>query len=460
MKNIEKYACPFTNQTILSYIDGDGTKGTAVSQNYRIPALVTLPDGTLVAAADARWNTYFDGGGLDTAVAYSEDCGKTWTAYLANYLGDHGNEWNRDSTTFIDPALAADGDSLYLLVDLYPYGIALNGANSWPVKDTGMSRDGKLLLTKGSRTTKLEDYHYYMGDICPDTGYARICTQEGEAVWGYLADAKFNLFSEADHKYLGNLFMENGIFEVMPAAYLYLTMSKDGGKSWSDPRLLNVKTEEEFACLIGPGRGITTSHGLVVFPCYSFQRQQTSLLYSADHGNTWMRLESLTDDTYWSGEACVLELNDGTLRCFFRNGTSCLCYADVFVDEDGMPIGWSKPVKTEVRINSNTQLSALRYSKKVDNREVIFISCSTGKGDGGSDSCQVEARANGKILAAFLDEENKICVEKTYDITVNDAFFAYSCLTELQDGSIGILYEKESTELAFSVIRLEEKGWK
>ena len=96
-------------------------QGTAGSNSFRIPAMVTLNDGTIVAAADARWNTTYDGGGLDTIVSYSKDNGANWNYTFANYLGDNGNEYNGSgSTTFIDPALATDGRTVYMLVDLYP----------------------------------------------------------------------------------------------------------------------------------------------------------------------------------------------------------------------------------------------------------------------------------------------------------------------------------------------------
>ncbi|MBQ2278478.1 MAG: exo-alpha-sialidase, partial [Clostridia bacterium] len=90
------------------------------SDQFRIPALVTMNDGTVVAAADARWNTHADGCGLDTIVSVSEDNGKTWRYTFANYLGDNGNRMNRLSTTFIDPLLTVHGDTICLLVDLFP----------------------------------------------------------------------------------------------------------------------------------------------------------------------------------------------------------------------------------------------------------------------------------------------------------------------------------------------------
>jgi len=219
---------------------------------------------------------------------------------------------------------------------------------------------------------------------------------------------------------------------------------------------LKVKTDEEFACLVGPGRGLVTSKGVLLFACYSFQRQQTGLIYSRDHGKNWVRFQSLPDDLYWSGEATIVELNNGKIRCFFRNNTCCLCFVDIEVDENGIPTSWGEPVKTEIRINSNTQLSAMKYSKKIDGCEAILISCSTGNGTEGSDSCQIKDRANGKILVGLLNDKNEFCVKKSRKITRDGAYFSYSCLTELEDGSIGLLYEKESTVIDFVVLDIEE----
>ncbi len=56
--------------------------GTGGSSQFRIPCLVSLDDGTIVAGCDARWNTIADGGGLDTIVSRSEDGGRTWGVYV------------------------------------------------------------------------------------------------------------------------------------------------------------------------------------------------------------------------------------------------------------------------------------------------------------------------------------------------------------------------------------------
>ncbi|MCQ2431958.1 MAG: glycoside hydrolase, partial [Clostridia bacterium] len=133
--------------------------GTGGSANFRIPAMVTLDDGTIVTACDARWDTTADGGGLDTIVSYSTDNGATWNYTFANYLGDNGNSHNNDSTAFIDPSLATDGSTVYMLVDLFTHGVALNGAASMPSTETGFDSQGRLILTKDD-----SPYQYYLSN--------------------------------------------------------------------------------------------------------------------------------------------------------------------------------------------------------------------------------------------------------------------------------------------------------
>ena len=67
--------------------------GTGGSSQFRIPCLVSLDDGTIVAGCDARWNTSGDGGGLDTIVSRSTDKGKTWhytLQIISEITGMHG----------------------------------------------------------------------------------------------------------------------------------------------------------------------------------------------------------------------------------------------------------------------------------------------------------------------------------------------------------------------------------
>lgn len=123
--------------------------GTGGSQKFRIPCLVTLDDGTIVAGCDARWNGGADAGGIDTIVSYSKDNGETWNYTFANYLGDNGNVFYNGSSALIDPSMTSDGKNVYMIADLYPAGIAINSAAHTAVHGhTGYDTNGNLALTK------------------------------------------------------------------------------------------------------------------------------------------------------------------------------------------------------------------------------------------------------------------------------------------------------------------------
>lgn len=420
--------------------------GMGGSHSFRIPAMVTLSDGTLVAAADARWNTDYDGGGLDTAVACSSDNGVTWHYTFANYLGDHGNVYTGKATCFIDPALAVTADdTVYMLCDLYPGGVALNGEKeTWPVAKVGFNPEGKLLLTKDGYDNEAAVYdHYLDGNTIRDNA--------GNKVEGYTVDPFFNLYR--DGRLVSNLFFSNSPYAVVRTGYLYLTKSTDKGATWSAPMLLNVKTDRELVCLAGPAGGMVTGDGTIVFPVYSFgttAEEHTGLLFSADHGATWHRSVSL--DQMRSSEAAVIELPGGKLRVFFRNHESQLYYADYDRQSDR----WAPCVATGVPVNSCCQLSALEYSKMARGKRVILISCPAGPGAVGCADSSGARRCAGRIFAGLLEADGTmtwqpgaVAVTATPesaisgdDYTPEHGFFAYSSMAELKNGGgVALLYE-------------------
>jgi len=408
--------------------------GTSVTSNsYRIPAMVTLADGTIVAAADIRWNTTYDGGGLDTLVARSTDGGKTWSYNAANYLGDNGNQYNGSSSTaFLDPSLVVgtDGQTVYMLVDLYPYGVALNGqGHTQPTEKVGFNDDGYLLLSGDNHSS----YSYYLKD-------GKIYNSTGTPVEGYKVDAYFNISGPDGID--TNLFCEDSPYKVVRTGYLYLTSSKDGGATWSEPTLLNVKTSSERVCLVTPGNSITTSDGTMIFPVYSYHgdndpsgnTQRLSFIYSKD-GVNWSRSSEF--DYNWASEAAVVELENGNLRFFFRNGSKKLCYVDYHMEN-----GWGSVVTlTDVNTNSNTQISAITYSKTSNGKQVVLVSCPTGPSRKGSNSSSASNRLNGSIFIFTVDSNGDMNLENTIQVNESDNQFMYSCLTERSDGSVLILFE-------------------
>ncbi len=438
---------PFTPETTITLPDGTTTS----SQSYRIPSMVTLADGTIVAAADIRWNTTFDGGGLDTLVARSTDGGANWSYTVANYLGDNGNVYNGGmSTTFIDPNLlvAADGQTVYMLVDLYAYGVALNGDGSHiqPVADTGFDANGNLKLSNNNHSS----YDYYLKD-------GKIYNSSNQVEEGYTVDPYFNItYTLAGENKESNLFFADSPFKVARTQYLYLTKSTDGGATWSEPNLLDVRAKAkvaatENALLVSPGNSITTSDGIMVYPAYSFidsDHQSLALIYSVD-GVNWERSTDYTA-LNWSSEGAIVELENGNIRVFVRNKTKHLCY----VDFDVRTMTWIGHTDTGVPTNSNTQLSAITYSKTSNGDQVVLISCPTGPNGAGSDNNDGSMRTNGKIHVFTVNATGEMTLQNTVNVFENLAtgalsdnytetkgFFAYSSLTERADGSVALLYE-------------------
>lgn len=394
-------------------------KGTGESKNFRIPAMVTLSDGTIVAATDARWDTTADGGGLDTIVARSTDGGENWNYTFANYLGDNGNKANTASTAFIDPALATDGKNIYMVVDLFPAGYALNGADKQPVAgQNGFTDDGYLKLKKSGKNS----YNYYLKS-------EKIYDSKGKEVSGYRVDEYFNITGPKGET---NLFFADSDYQVYPTNYLYLTKSTDGGATWSAPTLINVKKTNEQTCLVGPGNGLVTSTGRIMFTCYNYTNgdKNSSVIYSDDGGATWTRS---ADMSTLSSEATVAEA-DGKLYLFARHG-------GYYVSADNGATWSSKKNVNGISYDTGCQINAITYSEKIDGRTAILL------------SAPASSRTNGRIFVGLIQDDGSLRWDYTY--AVNKSSYAYSCMSELSDGSIGLLYENGSGSEQFKTIAID-----
>ena len=415
--------------------------GTGGSQNFRIPAIVTLDDGTIVAAADARWDTTADAGGLDTIVSRSSDNGANWNYTFANYLGDNGNTYVEESATFIDPALATDGSTIYMLADLFPGGVALNSSNQKPEAAATFDEQGRLKLAQSSSS----DYSYYLGEF--ENGRAQIFGADGNPVADYTVDEYFNLYQGEDE--VSNLFFSDAPYQVVKTSYLYLTKSTDKGATWSAPTLINVKADDEQFYGVGPGTGIVTSDGTILFSAYEWNgtdsSQRSSFIYSTDGGETWERTENATGNT-WSSENQLVELNDGTIRMFFRNGSNQICYVDATGNADE-GYTWGSIVQTGVSNNSNCQISALKYSQTINGKEAILLSCPTDSSWG--------SRSAGKIFVGLVNDDGTMDFNSFSSTAVTDGTFQYSCLTELSDGSVGLLYENGDASIQYTNFQIE-----
>lgn len=420
---------------------------------YRIPSMVTLDDGTVVAAADARWDGGMDGGGNDVITARSTDNGDTWSYTWAGYYGDNGNVFNKASTSYCDSNIATDGKTLYMLSTFFASGVAINGssANAQPSKDTGLDSQGRLLLARNGG-----DYDYYVGAVGAD-GYASIYrTSDSTVVSHYKVNGEFELFK--DDAYVGCVWYSNCEFQAKKCQYLFFRTSTDGGKTWSAPSLVNARKSGEKFLGAGPGRAIVTDDGTICMPVYVYgdnawgsgdASQATSFIYSKDQGKTWSRTANFTSTSSlggsgWSSEAQLVDLGNGVVRCFYRNGKKKIRYCDATWNGSGYQ--WGDVVDTGIDIWGNCQLSAVMYPYLIDGKRAILVSSPSS----------TEGRKTGAIFTLLLNDDNTISTDyakKT--ITAEGATFAYSCLTVLKDGRVADLYETDACDFTYKVYDIE-----
>lgn len=420
---------------------------------YRIPSMVTLDDGTVVAAADARWDGGMDGGGNDVITARSTDNGDTWSYTWAGYYGDNGNVFSKASTSYCDSNIATDGKTLYMLSTFFASGVAINGtsANAQPSKDTGLDSQGRLLLARNG-----SDYDYYVGTVGAD-GYASIYrTSDSTVVSGYKVNGEFELFKH--DAYVGCVWYSNCEFQAKKCQYLFFRTSTDGGKTWSAPSLVNARKSGEKFLGAGPGRAVVTDDGTICMPVYVYgdnawgsgdASQATSFIYSKDHGKTWSRTANFTSTSSfggsgWSSEAQLVDLGNGVVRCFYRNGKKKIMYCDA--TWTGSLYRWGDVVDTGIDIWGNCQLSAVMYPYLIDGKRAILVSSPSS----------TEGRKTGAIFTLLLNDDNTVSTEyakKT--ITAEGAMFAYSCLTVLKDGRVADLYETDACDFTYKVFDIQ-----
>ena len=173
-----------------------------------------------------------------------------------------------------------------------------------------------------------------------------------------------------------NLFFGDSPFKPFPTDFLYLTTSTDG-LTWSEPKLLNLKEASEQTLLIGPGNGTyDEASGRVIFTAYRHTGgasgtayECTSLIWMDSEGN-WYRSEDATyNNSNKSSEATAVVLEDGTVRVFYRSGSTTLCYTDyLWVDGAYVRDERNTSVSTEAVKNAGNgcMLTAIKYTKKIN----------------------------------------------------------------------------------------------
>ena len=239
-----------------------------------------------------------------------------------------------------------------------------------------------------------------------------------------------------------NAFYKDSELHVFNTGYLWMVTSKDNGRTWENPTILNtqIKRSTDRALLASPGQGMVASNGDIIIPFYDHGdgQENASIIWSSDNGKTWTRSNDVTG--MWSSESEMVEVYDGVLRLFFRNGNGTVCYADFTKTDDTWTAGAA--VSTGISVTSTCNVTAINHSRTIDGKKVVMVACPGGSG-----------RANGKLFTFLVSEDNSMELFNTY--AINEGTYAYSCMSEMSNGNIGLLWENQGAAIRFDELELD-----
>lgn len=472
--------------------DIDSVKPFATSSQigcnyYRIPSLITTTNGSIIASVDARFGGTKDSpNNIDTAVSLSDNNGESWSQpeivlsfedweNNSKILKENGKLTTKNSASTIDPAMLQDEKTgrIFLMVDVFPYATGAVNAQKGSGYTEKNSEKHLLLCKKGEK-----EYDYY----ADENGI--IYNKNGEKT-EYSLNSKFEILENSEpltvkQKKLVywynlsfgvntkkevpmNIMYKSSLFSPVPTSYIYMIYSDDNGNTWSDPVNLNsqIKSDNDSFMGVCPGRGIQIksgeNEGRLIFMTYyrdtETGEQKFASVYSDDNGKTWNTgaAVSLTEEIDNISETQLIQFDDGTLQSFSRStiGKVVSSYST-----DG-GISWSKPFANEnlpLSGVSGCQISVINYNGKIDGKDAVILSAPA-----------LDNRKNGYIYVGLITDNKNYEIQWKYkkEITDKDGDFAYSCLTQLTNGDIGILYETSNTPQAteavtFSSYTIEE----
>lgn len=437
---------------------------------YRIPALLTLKSGKVVAAADARFGgTHDSKSNIDTAFAYSMDNGQTWSnPILPFHFVDYADQkvtWPtvagarnlqiQGSASFIDPVMIQDRESgrLFIFVDVMPAGV---GSSNASVGNGYKTIDGEQYLKLRWHEDGTNTYNYSLrnGVVFDDTtntateyavntDFEVLKNGVPLTVKQYTVNITGSTLNEVqtDTDVAMNVFYKDSVFKVYPTSYLGMVYSDNEGQTWSSMQLLNtLKSDSEKLLITGPGVGIQIKNGAyagrMVVPVYSVTLAGFGVIYSDDGGTNWTYSPADTFSTGATAEAQIVEMLDGSLKAFLRTSSS---YVAERTSVDG-GVTWSDEVAvSEISTTSyGTQLSVINYSGTIDGKPAIILSSPNS----------TSGRNTGKIQIGLInntgnESTDKYEIDWAYSYTIDGSVgYSYSCLSEMPDGNIGLLYEK------------------
>ena len=364
---------------------------------YRIPGLTTTNEGTLLAVYDARRNSSRDlQGDIDVGVSRSTDGGNTWEPMRIGLdMGQWGNlpeKFNGVS----DPCILVDRNSdKIFLAGLWMYGV--------------LDKNGKWI--EG--------------------------LDENSEAWNHQWKNKGSQPGSG----------------VKQTAQFMVATSNDDGKTWGAPVNLTrkCKKEEWWLWAPAPGHGITLENGTLVFPTQGRDKTGLSfsnITYSTDEGKTWITSKPAYSNTT---ENMVAQLNDGSLMLNARYNPNRSNSTDtngrVVVTTNDLGQTWTEHPSSRSALIESTCMASLHkhfYHENGKEKSILLFSNPNTK----------TGRHHMTLKVSF--DDGKTWPEEYWMLLDERKSRGYSCITSIDENTIGILYEGSQSDLTFESIPLKE----
>ena len=436
--------------------------------SYRIPSLLTLDSGVILAGADQRVSIPNDApNDINLVMRRSLDGGQTWEE-MRTLLSLPGT--GALGASLIDSVLVQDHSTgrVICLVDQFPGGIGQPNA----VVGTGFDAQGRRVLHNRARELFAVEPDGTVVTAAGEPTDYRVVLSNDAATGARTGDVL--LGGEA----AGSIYLayeqapEECLFQHRSSHLLMIT-SDDDGATWSEPTDITAQVKADWMCFLGtgPGNAIQLTGpehaGRILVPVYySHEAGGTGFLscaaiYSDDGGASWtlgsspndgreilgdiVSSRDLADERASLYESVLVEGADGAVHVWARNQHPAGRVAHAVSHDGG--VTWGEvdyhDQLTEIFSQPNaiavTGASDIAGAAEPSSRSIVFANASQ----------MLPFRGCGVMRLSHDDG-----VTWPHNRVINPRHYVYQCMAQLPSGDIALLWEREWQGLFLTTVPL------